>query len=158
MDCGSQTGRSKKKNGGGRRERWQKDKATTTGKRKSGEEKWRLFEGQDVQGGGAFLAWFVSTAQPLRDVVRLPLLMCNSASLWRWVGGCRCLRLRVRGDWWFTEERWLVIHLQELRQSLWQHEWPVICHQTQGPSLLDTHSLLLFLKHLPSPHSSTSTS
>lgn len=42
---------------------------------------------------------------------------------------------KVRGDWWFTEERWWVIHLRQSRQSPWQHEWPVICHPAQRPPL-----------------------
>lgn len=47
----------------------------------------------------------------------------------------RCLRWEVRGDWWFTEEHWWVIHLRQPRQSPWQHEWPVICHPAQRPPL-----------------------
>lgn len=66
-----------------------------------------------------------------------PLLICvcNYVSHWGWKLGVGCLWWEARGDWWFTEERWWVIHLHKARQSLWQHEWPVICHPAQRPPL-----------------------
>lgn len=83
------------------------------------------------------LTWFVSRTYPLWDLVPYPLLICvcNYVSQWGWKLGVGCLWWEVRGDWWFTEERWWVIHLHKAQQSLWQHEWPVICHPAQRPPL-----------------------
>lgn len=170
MDCGRwRTGRSKMgeraveeeekvtRNNAGAESEAQDDVQENGGK--EWEVKGRLVEEQDGtwrRGGHVLSGWFVSTTHLLQDILRHPLLMCNSASLWRWVredGGC--LWRGVRGDWWFTEERWWVIHLHEPRRALWQHEWPVICHQTQRPSLVGTHSrcfssssICLHLTHL----------
>lgn len=111
---------------------------TCGSEREEREESRRLIDGeeQDITGGGV-----LSEFELIRQQNSSPVRFCSvsfstvRAQVCVPVRGCQCLWWEVRGDWWFTEERWWVIHLRQTRQSPWQHEWPVICHPAQRPPL-----------------------
>lgn len=114
--------------------------------REEWEERGRLIdrEEQDVRGGGAHTEFELIRQQNLSPVrfwavsssnVCVCVCVCVTMQVCGGGWGCWCLWREVRGDWWFTEERWWSIHLRKSWQSLWQHEWPVICHPAQRPPL-----------------------